>query len=197
MKKIIYLTVLLSVAFIQSGCEKTKRGALETMELWSSGNAYYNAKHIDESDFDGVDGSIYADPKNSPNNYVNYYHYYHSDMSPRKLGYTEGPHTDADGKKMYYDKRGYKNPGTNGVWSDGKKSTSSGASGGSGGGGGGACGSSYQSPTTDAQLDAFCGAAYAYRCLDGKPLSDPSVQSVCDSYNSIKTSNAPPCPYCQ
>jgi hypothetical protein len=66
-----------------------------------------------------------------------------------------------------------------------------------GGGGSGSCGSAYVSPTSDAQLDAYCGAAYAYRCLDGKSLSDPSVQSVCQSYDLIKTSSAPSCPYCK
>ncbi|MGY8913743.1 MAG: hypothetical protein ACKVJF_01490 [Flavobacteriales bacterium] len=60
----------------------------------------------------------------------------------------------------------------------------------------GDCTNGYDSPTGDDQLDAYCGAAYAYRCLDGKSLNDPSVVSVCSSYNQIKTSDAPPCPYC-
>ncbi|MBW4888088.1 hypothetical protein KXQ82_00110 [Mucilaginibacter sp. HMF5004] len=60
----------------------------------------------------------------------------------------------------------------------------------------GVCSGSYKSPTKDGQLDAFCGAAYAYRCLDGKALSNAQVQSVCSSYNQIKTSSAPSCGYC-
>lgn len=60
----------------------------------------------------------------------------------------------------------------------------------------GVCASSYKSPSSDAQLNAFCGAAYAYRCQDGKSLSNAQVQSVCSSYNSIKTSSAPSCSYC-
>jgi hypothetical protein len=59
-----------------------------------------------------------------------------------------------------------------------------------------ACTSSYKS-ISDAQLNAFCGAAYAYRCQDGKALSNSQVQSVCSSYNSIKTSSAPSCAYCK
>lgn len=55
----------------------------------------------------------------------------------------------------------------------------------------------YQSLTTDAQLEDFCGAAYAYRFLDGKLLNYPLVFSVCSSYNLIKTSSAPPCTHCK
>ncbi|MEO6522450.1 MAG: hypothetical protein ABIN91_12270 [Mucilaginibacter sp.] len=58
------------------------------------------------------------------------------------------------------------------------------------------CTSSYKS-ISDAQLNAYCGAAYAYRCQDGKALSNSQVQSVCSSYNSIKTSSAPSCTYCK
>ncbi|WP_448700544.1 hypothetical protein ACFGVR_01145 [Mucilaginibacter sp. AW1-3] len=61
----------------------------------------------------------------------------------------------------------------------------------------GVCSGSYKSPVKDAQLDAFCGAAYAYRCLDKKALSNSQVQSVCSSYNSLKVSSAPECGYCK
>jgi len=58
------------------------------------------------------------------------------------------------------------------------------------------CTGGYKSPVKDAQLDAFCGAAYAYRCLDGKALSNSQVQSVCSSYNSLKVSGVASCGYC-
>lgn len=194
MRKVVYSFTLFSLMMIlNAGCgEKFKMGALETMELWSSGNAYYNAKFIDEDEYSGPTGEIYPDSKNTSNGVVKYYHYYHSDKSPKKLGYTEGPHTDADGRKMWYHKDGYTNPGSEGVWSDGQKSTGGGTS-----GGGGTCSSSYNSPTTDAQLDAFCGYAWLYRCQQGKSLSSPEVQAVCKSYNDLKTSSAPDCPYCK
>jgi hypothetical protein len=60
----------------------------------------------------------------------------------------------------------------------------------------GVCSGSYKSPVKDAQLDAFCGAAYAYRCLDGKALSNSQVQSVCSTYNSLKVSGVASCSYC-
>lgn len=67
---------------------------------------------------------------------------------------------------------------------------------GAGGSTSGVCATAYKH-LSDAQLDAYCGYAYAYRCLNGKPLSDPGVQSVCNSYNQIKTKSAPDCPYCK
>lgn len=71
-----------------------------------------------------------------------------------------------------------------------------GSNGGSGSGNA-VCSGSYRSPVNDAQLDSFCGAAYAYRCLDGLALSSQQVQSVCSIYNSIKEPGTPNCPYCQ
>lgn len=48
------------------------------------------------------------------------------------------------------------------------------------------CGTSYNSPLPnpdlDVQLDSFCAMAYALRCLDGKPLSDPQIQAACETY---------------
>lgn len=192
MKKTFQSLILFAFIFsIVSGCsEQFKKGALETMELWASGNAYYNAKFLDESEFTGTENVIYADPKNASNNLVKYYHYYHPDASPRKLGYTEGPHVDSDGRDMWYNKDGYTNPGEGGVWSNGQKSTGS-------GGAISGCPSSYNNPIGDAQLDAYCGYAWLYRCQQGKPLSDPGVQAVCKAYNDIKTSSAPSCPYCK
>ncbi|MFD0766458.1 hypothetical protein ACFQZI_16470 [Mucilaginibacter lutimaris] len=49
---------------------------------------------------------------------------------------------------------------------------------------------------SDAQLDAFCGAAYAYRCLDGKSLSNNQVQAVCAQYNDLKEPGVAACGYC-
>jgi hypothetical protein len=173
-------------------CERLIKGTLEKLELWSSGSAYYSAYPMGD-DYSGPTGSIYPDPNNSPNAYAKNYYYFHEDESPTSLGYKEGPHTDSKGT-FFYHPDGSKTPGENGVWSAGPRT-----SGGMGGGGGasGVCAGGYKSPTNDAQLDAYCGAAYAYRCLDGKPLSDPGVQAVCTYYNDIKTSSAPSCPYCK
>ena len=140
----------------------------------------------------GPTGTIYPDSKNSGTIPQTYY-YFHKDKSPKSLGYTEGPHYDSDGKTMYYNKSGNKTPGPNGVWANGPR-FSGGATGSTASG---VCAGGYKSPTTDAQLDAYCGSAYAYRCLDGKPLSDPVVQAVCKYYNDIKTASAPSCPYCK
>ena len=173
-------------------CERLIKGTLEKLELWSTGSTYYSAYAMGD-DYSGPTGTIYPDPGNSPNNYANTYYYFHEDESPYSLGYKEGPHHDSKGS-FYYHPDGYKNAGEYGVWANGPKT-----SGGMGGGGSasGVCAGGYKSPTTDAQLDAYCGAAYAYRCLDGKPLSDPGVQAVCTYYNDIKTSSAPSCPYCR
>src|SRR5688572_15155689 len=162
-------------------CERLIKGTLEKLEYWTSGSAYYSAYPMGD-DYSGPVGTIYPDPANNPNSYVSTYYYFHEDESPSSLGYKEGPHHDSKGT-FFYHPDGYRNPGENGVWSSGPK-----FSGGIGGGGSsGTCGNGYKSPTTDAQLDAYCGAAYAYRCLDGKPLSDPGVQAVCQYYNDIKT----------
>lgn len=71
-----------------------------------------------------------------------------------------------------------------------------GSSGGSGSGSA-VCSGSYRSPVSDVQLDSFCAAAYAYRCLDGLALSSQQVQSVCSIYNSIREPGTPDCPYCK
>jgi hypothetical protein len=196
MKKSLHLIVLLLILVAASGCEKLKKGTLEKMELWTSGNAYYSAKFIDEMEYSGPEGEIYVDPKFASNNIVKYYYYYHTDESPKSLGYTEGPHTDADGKKMWYHKDGRENAGSGGIWSDGLKSTNS-QGGSSGGSGSTSCTDSFDSYTGDAQLDAYCGYAYIYRCQQGKSLNDPEVRAVCTYYNDIKTSSAPDCPYCK
>jgi hypothetical protein len=65
-----------------------------------------------------------------------------------------------------------------------------------GGNGSGSCGT-YTGPSGDPQLDSFCQAAYAYRCLDGLPVTSQQVRAVCDIYNDIKEPNVPNCPYCQ
>jgi len=187
----------IAILFATTGCEMFERfmkGTLERLEYWpGTGSAYYSAKPMGD-DYSGPTGTIYPDSKNSGSGYAKYYYYFHEDESPKSLGYTEGPHYDSDGKTMYYHPDGYKNPGPNGVWSSGPR-FSGGATG--SGSATGVCAGGYKSPTTDAQLDAYCGAAYAYRCLDGKPLSDPAVKAVCQYYNDIKTSSAPSCPYCK
>lgn len=188
------VAALFSVLILSAtvGCERLIKGTLERLEYWSaSGNAYYSAKPLGD-EYAGPTGTIYPDPSNNGGS-PSYYYFFHEDESPKSLGYTEGPHTDADGKTMFYHKDGYRTPGENGAWANGPR-----FSGGlTGGGSSGTCAGSYQSPTSDAQLDAYCGAAYAYRCLDGKPLSDPAVQAVCEYYNDLKTASAPSCPYCK
>lgn len=185
--QLFFFLFLLSTAF---SCLRWKKGTLERMEYWpGTGSAYYSAKPLGD-DYSGPESVIYPDSKNSSNSLVHYYYYFWEDESPKSLGYTDGPHTDADGKEMFYHKDGYRTPGRNGIWKNGPQF-------GSGGGGSGSCSGGYKSPTTDAQLDAYCGAAYAYRCLDGKSLNDPSVQAVCSYYNDLKTSSAPSCPYCK
>ncbi|MBB5397348.1 MULTISPECIES: hypothetical protein [unclassified Mucilaginibacter] len=60
----------------------------------------------------------------------------------------------------------------------------------------GVCADGY-THLSDAQLDAFCGAAYAYRCLDGKPLSNNQVQAVCAQYDDLKEPGVPACGFCK
>lgn len=59
------------------------------------------------------------------------------------------------------------------------------------------CPKQFDSYTNDAQLDAYCGYAWMYRCQQGKSLNDPAVKAVCTYYNDLKTSSAPSCPYCR
>ena len=192
MKKHFAILGLFMFSMLFNGCEKIKRGTLETMELWSSGKAYYNAKHIDQDSYSGPTEQFYDDENNSSNNMVNKYYYYHTDESPKSLGYTEGPHYE-DGYTMWYHPDGYENAGDNGAWSGGASSNNNGG----GGGGNSSCTGGYTPASSDIQLDAFCAQAYAFRCLDGKALSDPQVQAACQTYNQIKEPDAPSCPYCQ
>ncbi|MFA6247606.1 MAG: hypothetical protein WC615_11740 [Mucilaginibacter sp.] len=60
----------------------------------------------------------------------------------------------------------------------------------------GICADAYKH-IDDAQLDAFCGAAYAYRCLDEKPLSSQQVQAVCAQYDDLKEPGVAACGYCK
>lgn len=71
MKKHFPILVLFLFSLLFVSCEKTKRGTLETMELWSNGKAYYNAKHIDQDEYSGPTEEIYQDENNSSNNMVN------------------------------------------------------------------------------------------------------------------------------
>jgi hypothetical protein len=71
------------------------------------------------------------------------------------------------------------------------------SSGGSGGGGSSSdCKSGYKDPTSDAQLNSYCGAAYTYQCLQGMSSTSSGVKYVCDAYETLKYSGAPACPYC-
>ncbi len=67
---------------------------------------------------------------------------------------------------------------------------------GSGSGSGSTCSSGYKDPTTDGQLNGYCGAAYTYRCLQNMSASSSEVKYVCDAYEAVKYSGAPSCPYC-
>jgi hypothetical protein len=62
---------------------------------------------------------------------------------------------------------------------------------------GGNCTGSYQSPSSDAQLNAWCYSAYDSRCIKGLPLSDPYVQAVCSYYNDFREPGTNECPYCK
>ncbi len=92
-------------------------------------------------------------------------------------------------------------PGDYGAWGPygGMPSTGSGGTG--GGNNSALCNGGYVSPlpnpSIDAQLDSYCSWAYALRCLQNKPLSDPQVQATCVTYNDFKDPSAPACPYCQ
>lgn len=82
--------------------------------------------------------------------------------------------------------------------SGGSTPPSGGGSGSTGGGGGSSnCTSKYVSASKDVQLDSFCALAYAYRCLDNLPLTNPKVNSACATYEYLRLSNAPDCPYCK
>jgi hypothetical protein len=66
-----------------------------------------------------------------------------------------------------------------------------------GGGGSGICSGSYVSPTTDGQLNGYCGSAYQFRCNQGLELSDQYVQAVCQYYNDYREPGVADCPYCK
>jgi len=115
---------------------------------------------------------------------------------PNESAYSLGYKKNCSAEEYYTseDECDSRNPGSNGHWKNDNNN-------GGGNGGNGVCGSGYVSPldnpSLDIQLDAFCQQAYAYRCLDGKPLSDPGVQAACATYDNIKEPSAPSCPYCQ
>lgn len=196
-KSMLYIG-LTAVLMVGSGCEKEeqKLGVVEVRRGNGVSYALYVVKQApDIPPYEVImkawqSGSLYGH-----NEYV-----YHPDKSVSDLGYTQKPTKDDEG---YYDQIqediGGKysshfyasKPGANGWW---------GTSGGAGTGGGGNCGSSYQSPLSnpdvDVQLDSYCAWAYALRCLEGKPKNDPQVQATCEIYNEMKEPGAPACPYC-
>lgn len=99
------------------------------------------------------------------------------------LGYG---YQDSDGDWVY-SSTSNSDPGSYGKWGSGSSG---------GGGGGGSCSAGYK-PISDPQLNAYCGTAYAYRCLDGKSLNSKEVQSVCKIYDQMKEPGVPACAYCR
>ncbi len=63
-----------------------------------------------------------------------------------------------------------------------------------GGGGGGNCDGGYQGPTGDIQSDAFCQAAWNYRCYG----QDAEADANCQIYKQMQADNPgmEDCPYC-
>lgn len=61
-------------------------------------------------------------------------------------------------------------------------------------GGGGNCGTGYKGPTGDIQSDAFCQAAWNYRC-HGQTVQ---ANANCIIYKQLQEDNPglPNCPYC-
>ncbi|MBC7411172.1 MAG: hypothetical protein H7331_01795 [Bacteroidia bacterium] len=122
---IIASALLITLSFYS--CKKNKKGTLEKLEFWTaSGSKYYSAKVMADNP-PAIKGQEYEDPSNSPSKSPNYYYYYWADKSPKDLGYTEGPHTDSDGKPMYYATSSGKTAGSNGHWGSGSSSSSSGS----------------------------------------------------------------------
>ncbi|MGZ5282905.1 MAG: hypothetical protein ACXWEY_11575 [Bacteroidia bacterium] len=162
---------------------------LELKRIENHGNGpvnYYYAIIVDDDIYEPGKEFEY---KKVDNRYL-WIGYYWPDESVRGLGYK---HTcDANDEVEYHsqDECNSTKPGENGHWKD------EGNNSGGGGNNSGVCAGEYQK-VGDAQLDAYCGAAYAYRCKDGKPLSDPQVQAVCKTYNDMKEPGVPDCPYCK
>lgn len=62
-----------------------------------------------------------------------------------------------------------------------------------------ACTSSYNGPTKDIQIDAFCKQAYSLICNEGKSKTSPEVKQACELHEEMKDlapSGYPSCPYC-
>lgn len=170
MRSFLFLSLLLGV--LLSSCTKEKTGTCETSFINYQGYRIYDCtenkeKYLCESTSSGFEQAFYADKP-----------------SCKSLGYG---YQESDGDWVY-SSTSNGTPGANGKW----------GSGGSGGGGStGTCSGSYKSPTSDAQLNAWCGAAYSYRCQQGKSLSDPSVKAVCQTYNDWREPGVPDCGYCK
>ncbi|KAA9331423.1 hypothetical protein F0P96_14360 [Hymenobacter busanensis] len=114
---------------------------------------------------------------------TDYYEEFYEDKSCKELGYSYN-----GGMNWSYSSTSNTTPGKYGKWGN---STS-----GSGGGGSGTCSGSYVSPSSDAQLNAYCGAAYTYRCTQGMSVTSPQVKAVCQYYQDIKVAGVPNCSYC-
>lgn len=161
--------LLLIVSCIFFSCEKEKKGTCETSLINYQGVRIYTCEENKEDWL--CDETDY-----------DYDQAFYANTSCSDLGYS---YQDTDGSWQYSSSSNVK-PGSFGKWGDGI----------AGGGGSGTCSGDYVSPVSDAQLDAYCGAAYAYRCLDGKSLSDAGVQAVCQYYETMKEPGVPACSYC-
>jgi hypothetical protein len=181
----LFLIILFAVSY--SGCKKYKRGVLEIKKTENHGNGpvnYYYAIIVEDDIYEPGKEFEY---KKIDNRYL-FTGYYWPDQSAKGLGYKYK--CDANDEVEFRSQDGCDGtkPGENGHWKDDGKNT--------GGSGSGVCAGEYKA-VGDAQLDSYCGAAYAYRCKDGKPLNDPQVQAVCKTYNDMKEPGVEDCPYCK
>jgi hypothetical protein len=186
------LIVIFLTPFLNS-CKKYKQGVLEiktTRTYANSVETFYRTVIVEDGLYDPETEFVYS---SNPSLSEVKTGYYWPNESANSLGYK---HICSVETPKYYTAENECDsgkPGANGHW---KNDLNTGGSGGNS-----SCGSSYVSPlanpSLDVQLDAYCAAAYAYRCLDGKPLSDPGVQATCANYNTMKEPSAPDCPYCR
>ncbi|MFT7030878.1 MAG: hypothetical protein ACI83W_002166 [Marinoscillum sp.] len=174
------------------GCSKRKEGVLEIYDYQSfpAGEIHFRAVLFEDQD-------SYPEETEFTIKYTDRSYekgFFWPNKSALDLGYTELDRVNG----YFYSEEGLKYPGKNGNWRDLRpKEIDNGGGSGTGSGGNGACTSTYQGPEGDIQLDTFCKLAWAKRCLDGKPLNDPEVQSACQIYDQIREPGVVDCPYCK
>lgn len=166
-------TALFSIVLLANfSCSKEKKGTCESSYVNYQGYRLYTCEEDVKQYLCDNNSSSFQDA------------FYSDNRSCSSLGYG---YQKSDGKWQYSDQDNV-TPGANGKWGSGS---------GSSGGSSGTCSGSYKSPSSDAQLNAWCGAAYTYRCSYGKPLSDPNVKAVCEYYNNFREPGVQDCSYCK